>query len=240
MRAEKLEELNDYIRELQTVKKTLVASEYIFDDKNVKGSKKYLFHLKNNLLTLLQKNTSIKRKGFMDVEKYMVELANGMVVPREKIIKGGGDKSAAIVMPVTKDNNTILVVQSRSSTKESVCVEFPAGYIEEGESPEYGAKREVMEETGYLPQEMIFLDKFYQDQSCGVCAQNYSYLALGCEKVQGQNLDDNEAIRYFECSVDEVLELMERGYITDIQTKYTLNLAKPYVYQKTANAKLQK
>ena len=131
MRAEKLEELNDYIRELQTVKKTLVASEYIFDEKNVKGSKKYLFYLKNNLFKLLQKNMPIKRKGFMDVEKYMVELANGMVVPREKIIKGGGDKSAAIVMPVTKDNNTILVVQSRSSTKESVCVEFPAGYIEE-------------------------------------------------------------------------------------------------------------
>lgn len=172
----------------------------------------------------------IKRKGYMDVEKYMVELGNGMVVPREKIIKGGGDKSAAIVMPVTKDNNVVLVVQSRSSTKESVCVEFPAGYIEEGESSEFGAEREVVEETGYVPKEMIYLDKFYQDQSCGVCAYNYSFLALGCEKKYEQNLDDNEAIRYFECSVDEVVELMERGYITDIQTKYTFNLAKSYVY----------
>ena len=77
---------------------------------------------------------------------------------------------------------------------------------------------------------MIYLDKFYQDQSCGVCAYNYSYLALDCEKVQEQNLDDNEAIKYFECSLDEVLELMERGYITDIQTKYTFNLARTYVY----------
>ena len=160
-----------------------------------------------------------------------------MVVPREKLVKGGKDKSATIVMPVTRDNNTVLVVQSRSSTKESVCVEFPAGYIEEGESPEYGAEREVVEETGYVPKEMIYLDKFYQDQSCGVCAYNYSYLALDCEKVQEQNLDDNEAIRYFECSVDEVLELIERGYITDIQTKYTFNLARTYVYKKT-NEKL--
>ena len=208
MRKEKLEELNSYIEELKTIKRTLVDSEYIYDENN----------------------NTIKRKGFLNVEKYMVELANGMVVPREKIVKGGKDKSAAIVMPVTKDNNTVLVVQSRSSTKESVCVEFPAGYIEEGESPEYGAEREVVEETGYVPKEMIYLDKFYQDQSCGVCASNYSYLALDCEKVQEQNLDDNEAIRYFECSVDEVVELMERGYITDIQTKYTFNLAKPYVY----------
>ena len=208
MRKEKLEELNYYINELKTIKKTLVDSEYIYD----------------------ANNKPIKRKGFMNVEKYMVELGNGMVVPREKIIKGGGDKSAAIVMPVTKDNNVVLVVQSRSSTKESVCVEFPAGYIEDGESSEFGAEREVVEETGYVPKEMIYLDKFYQDQSCGVCAYNYSYLALNCEKKFEQNLDDNEAIRYFECSVDEVVELMERGYITDIQTKYTFNLAKSYVY----------
>lgn len=141
-------------------------------------------------------------------------------------------------MAVTKDNNVVLVVQSRSSTHESVCVEFPAGYIEEGESPEDGAKREMLEETGYVPREMIYLDKFYQDQSCGVCAYNYSYLALGCEKMQEQNLDDNEAIRYFECSIDEVMELVEKGYITDIQTKYTLNLAKPYIYQREKHGKI--
>ena len=165
----------------------------------------------------------------MNIEKYMVELDNGMIVPREKIIKGGGDKSAAIVMPITRENNAVLVVQSRSSTRESVCVEFPAGYIEDGEDPAYGGAREVAEETGYIPEEMIFLDKFYQDQSCGVCAYNYSYLALGCERKQDQNLDENEAIRFFECTIDEVIELMEMGYFTDIQTKYTLSLAKQYI-----------
>ncbi len=206
MRKEKLEELHDYINELKTVRKTLVDSEYIYE----LGKPK-------------------KRKGFMNVEKYMVELANGMVVPREKILKGGSDKSAAIVMPVTKEDNVVLVVQSRSSTHESVCVEFPAGYIEEGEDPEYGGAREVAEETGYVPEKMILLDKFYQDQSCGVCAYNYNYLALNCEKKGKQNLDENEAIRYFECTVDEVIELMEMGYLTDIQTKYTLNLAKQYI-----------
>ncbi len=216
MRKEKLEQLQDYIRKLRTVKKTLVSSECVYDK-----DKKFL-----------------KEKEFINIEKYIVELGNGMIIPREKILKGGGDKSAVIIMAVTKDNNIVLVVQSRSSTHESVCVEFPAGYIEEGESPEDGAKREMLEETGYVPREMIYLDKFYQDQSCGVCAYNYSYLALGCEKMQEQNLDDNEAIRYFECSIDEVMELVEKGYITDIQTKYTLNLAKAYIYQREKHGKI--
>lgn len=206
MRKEKLEELHSYINELKTIRKILVEPEYIYETGKLP-----------------------KRKGFMDIEKYMVELANGMVVPREKILKGGKNKSAAIVMPVTKDNNVVLVVQSRSSTHESVCVEFPAGYIEEGEDPEYGGAREVTEETGYVPEKMLLLDKFYQDQSCGVCAYNYNYLALGCEKKQNQELDENEAIRYFECQIDEVFELLERGYLTDLQTKYTLNLAKQYI-----------
>lgn len=32
---------------------------------------------------------------------------------------------------------------------EAKCVEFPAGLIDEGESPEQAAVRELMEETGY-------------------------------------------------------------------------------------------
>lgn len=206
MRKEKLEELHECINELKTVRKTLVESEYIFEDGKV-----------------------VKRKGFMDVEKYMVELSNGMVVPREKILKDGKNKSAAIVMPITKEGQVVLVVQSRSSTHESVCVEFPSGYVEEGEEPEYGGVRELIEETGYVPKQMVLLDKFYQDQSCGVCAYNYNYLALGCEKKEKQHLDENEAIRFIECSIDEVFELLEMGYFTDIQTKYTLTLAKQYI-----------
>lgn len=210
MRKEKLDELRKYIEELKTIRKSLVPSEYIYDENN----------------------RPIKRNGFLDIERYEIELANGKVVLREKILKGGKDPSAAIVMPLTVDDNTVLVVQSRSSTEESVCVEFPAGYIEDGEAPEIGGAREVAEETGYIPEKMILLDKFYQDQSCGVGAYNYSYLALGCSKARQQKLDDNEAIRYFECSIDEAIELMEQGYMTDIQSKYTLSLAKTYLKEK--------
>ena len=187
----------------------------------------YIEELKTIRRTLVERKAD--ERGFLNVEKYMVELANGMVVPREKITKGKADKSAAIILPITEDNNTILVVQSRSSTLETVSVELPAGYIEQEETPIVGAERELLEETGYLPKRLILLDKFY----------NYSFLAQDCKKVQDQSLDKDEALRFFECSIPEAMELMQQGYITDIQSKYTLNLAKPYVYQKT-NARPQK
>ena len=78
---------------------------------------------------------------------------------------------------------------------------------------------------------MRLLASFYQDQGCSA-AYNHSMLALGCKKIKEQNLDKDEIIRYFECSFDEAVELVERGYITDIQSQFTMEKAKPYVYKK--------
>ena len=114
MRKEKLEELRDYIKELQTITKERKKEEFIY----YQGTK------------------PIQRKGFINVESYNCKLQNGIIIPREKIVKGGSDGNAAIILPITKEGNTLLVVQPRVFTKETVCVELPAGYMEEGESPE--------------------------------------------------------------------------------------------------------
>lgn len=209
MRVEKLEELKGYINELKAIKKTLVPSDYVYDNMH----------------------NPVKRKGFINVEKYMVGLARGDVVVREKIVKGGRDGSAVIILPLTEDNNTLSVVQSRAFTKDTVCVELPAGYIEDGESPIAAGKRELEEETGYVPEKIELLGSYYQDQGCSA-AYNYSMLALNCKKLKMQNLDQDEFIRYFECSFDEAKELVKRGYITDLQSQYTIEKANSYIYQK--------
>ena len=122
----------------------------------------------------------------------------------------------------------MLVVQPRVFTKDKVCVELPAGYIEENEDPLTAGKRELIEETGYVPQKMQLLASFYQDQGCSA-AYNYSMLALDCQKIKDQNLDKDEVIKYFECSFDEAIELVECGYITDIQSQFTIEKAKSLV-----------
>lgn len=153
------------------------------------------------------------------------------MIPREKVIKGGKDGNAVIILPITTEGNTLLVVQPRVFTKETVCVELPAGYIEENEDPLTAGKRELEEETGYVPKTMQLLAGFYQDQGCSA-AYNYSMLALGCQKLKEQNLDKDEVIRYFECSFDEAIELVEYGYITDIQSQFTIEKVKSLVKNK--------
>lgn len=215
MRKEKLDELTTYIQELKTIKKTLMKEEFVYDSLG----------------------NPMKRKGFLQVEKYLCELANGRVIPRERIVKGTTSGNASIVVPFTKDNQIVLVVQPRNHTKESVCVELPAGYIEKQESPVDAAKRELVEETGYTSKEMHLLDSFYQDQGCS-SAYNYSFVALGCEKVRKQSLDHDEVIRYFECSMDEAFDLIKRGYICDIQSKYTLEKSRQFIKRREKNERI--
>ena len=205
MRKEKLEELRDYIKELQTIKLEKQKEKFIY-----------------------QGTEPIQRKGFINIESYNCQLQNGRIIPREKIVKRGKDGSAAIILPITKEGNTLLVVQPRVFTKETVCVELPAGYLETGEDPLTAGKRELEEETGYVPEEMQLLASFYQDQGCSA-AYNYSMVALECEKTKEQNLDKDEIIRYFECSFEEAIELVNNGYITDLQSQFTIEKAKGLV-----------
>lgn len=166
-----------------------------------------------------------KEKHFINVKSYQCELNDGRIVIRDKILKGDRDGSASIIVPITETGKVILVIQPRILTKNKISVEFPAGYIDEGENPKEAALRELREETGYIPNEMIELAEYYQDQGCS-SAYNYCYLALGCKKVYEQSLDRDEYIEYVEAYLDEVLELLDEGTINDANSIIAIERAR--------------
>ena len=159
--------------------------------------------------------------GFLSIEKYNCTLNNGSTIKREKIVKNGTDGSAAIVFPVTTDSKVILAIEPRVFTKETVDIGLPAGYIEENETPEISAIRELEEETGYTSNDLVFLGSYYQDQGCSA-AYNYYYLARNCKKVKEQNLDEGEFIKYILVSIEELKEIMQEGYIKGLNSAYAI------------------
>lgn len=171
---------------------------------------------------------SISKPKFIEVKRYDCLLNNDEIISREEIVKNNGTGSAVIVLPITKENNTVLVVEPRVFCKETVGVGLPAGYIEEHENPIVSAMRELKEETGYVSNNLIKLAEFYQDEGCSR-ALNRSYVALDAEKITNQKLDESEFIRYFECTFDEALELVDLGYIKGVNSILTLEKAKQYV-----------
>ena len=120
--------------------------------------------------------------------------------------------NASNILPITKDGNVILVVQPRVHLVRGVEVEVPAGLIDKDEDPKDAAIRELREETGYTSDEVYFLKRTNQDEGCSK-AQTYSYIALNCYKVGEPELDFDENIKVFECTFDEVKELVDMEYI---------------------------
>ena len=165
---------------------------------------------------------------FLGIETYQCLLNNGIIIPREKIIKNKRNGSAALILPVTKEDTTILTVQPRVHTRSTVGIGFPAGYIDSGETCLEAAKRELLEETGYASDEFKKICSFYQDDGCSG-AYNVGFLATNCIKVGNQQLDKDEFIKYFECSIEEVYELLENGYIEDVGSQLLLERARQYI-----------
>lgn len=177
----------------------------------------------------------VKKMGLLDCygkfltsERHLIELNNGASFVREKLVKNGEDGNACIILPVTTDDNVLLVVQPRVFTDDKIAVELPAGYVDKDEDYEMAARRELLEETGYEAEELIYLGSFYQDQGCSA-AYNKAFLATNCRKVSKQRLDGDEYIRYFLCQYDEMLELVEQGLISDAQSQLVIERSKQYM-----------
>lgn len=69
---------------------------------------------------------------------------------RKTTAKAGIDAVAiAAILRRPKDTPLIPIILQFRPPIENVCVEFPAGLIDQGEKPEQSAIRELYEETGY-------------------------------------------------------------------------------------------
>lgn len=165
--------------------------------------------------------------GFLRVLTAEYTLNNGKTIQRDRLEKNKLDGNSCTILPITKDKEVVLVVQPRVFLKSGVGVEIPAGLCDANEEAETAAKRELLEETGYTSDKFIKLTRYYQDEGCSR-AVTTCYLALDCEKVAEQNLDDDEYISIFKCTFNEMLELQEMGYISGIITIIASEKAQNY------------
>jgi 8-oxo-dGTP pyrophosphatase MutT (NUDIX family) len=116
------------------------------------------------------------------------------------------------IIPVTKDNEVVLIEQYRHGIDE-VTLEIPGGLVDDGEDPEAGAAREMAEETGYVPGKVILIGKSRPNPAIQN-NWNYHYLALDCELKEKVKFDENESIAVRLVPLQEIPGLIGEGKIT--------------------------
>ncbi len=147
--------------------------------------------LKEELSVVSIKQVPPTEKSFLTVENYQVILNNGAIFNRQKLVKNKRDGNAVVIVPITEDNKSFVIVQPRVFTASGLGVEIPAGYIDQGETEEEAARRELREEIGCEAEQLIPLKSYYQDQGISG-AYNTCFLALGCRECYQQKLDRDE------------------------------------------------
>ena len=80
----------------------------------------------------------------IDLALQSVVLADGTSADREVVIHRG----AVALVPMVNENHVCLVRNDRHAVGKTL-LEVPAGTIDEGETPDQTARRELAEETGY-------------------------------------------------------------------------------------------
>ena len=152
---------------------------------------------------------------FIDLIEEEYLLPNNKTITRERIIKNM-HKEAVIVIAITDDNKYILLAQNRIDNK--VSLEFPSGYIEDGETCIEGAVRELLEETGYVSNSVNYLDSYYSQ--LGIDSSiTHIVVANNCIKQYNQTLSPHEYINYMKFTFEELTELINENIINGVGNK---------------------
>jgi ADP-ribose pyrophosphatase len=96
------------------------------------------------------------------------------------------------VIPLTPDDHVVMVEQWRHGSR-TIELETPGGLMDDGETPEVCARRELLEETGYEPGQLVHLGTVKPNPAIQSNLQHY-LLATGCRQVTVLNLDHAEDI----------------------------------------------
>lgn len=164
-------------------------------------------NLKDMKWTTLESDLIFDRP-WLRARRDKVQLPDGTIHPEYYVLEY---PSWINVIAITPEGKFVLVRQYRHGLGDTF-FELVAGCVEPGEDPEAGARRELLEETGYSGGEWQLMSVISANPS----ANNnltYCYLAQGVVRTSEQHLDSTEDIEVHLLTRDELFELLSSDQI---------------------------
>lgn len=158
----------------------------------------------------------------IDVEKKTVKLSNGKNVNRD-IVR---HKGASVIIPITNKNEIYMVKQFRKAI-ERVLIEVPAGKIDKNEDPKVCAIRELKEETGIIAKNIKRILSIYSTP--GFCDE-ILHIYIATDLIEGEACsDEDEFLISKKIKIEELIEMIYRGEITDAKSIICILTAEKYI-----------
>ena len=152
-----------------------------------------------------------------------VLLPNGKTAVREYVKHVG----AVCILPLTDEGEVVLERQFRYPFHE-VIVEIPAGKLDSpDENVQKAALRELREETGIVPAELIDLGAYYG--SPAIMGEHIQmFLARGLS-FGAQELDADEFLEIFTVPFEKAVEMVLQNEIPDGKTQLAILKTRAYI-----------
>lgn len=138
-----------------------------------------------------------------DIYQWDQELYDGTTEVFEKAVR----PDTAVIFPILPDGNILLVEDTQPD--RGMIVTAPAGKVEDGETPQETACRELLEETGYSVDDAELLYSFQPERKLDY--KVYVFVGHGAKQVKEPMPEPGEKIVLKPISFDELVELVERG-----------------------------
>jgi len=174
---------------------------------------------KSNWVTLSRK-TIFESKPYLRVEMHHIQLPSGEIIHDWPWI----DSPDYVNIAALTESKHVLAFRQFKYAVQAETLAAVGGYLKPGEDPLAGAKRELLEETGFVSDHWRSLGKFVVDGNRGN-GHAHLFLAQNAHKVTGIVSDDLEDQDLLFLSLDEVKEALAKGEFKCLPWQTVMSLA---------------
>ena len=168
------------------------------------------------------KSVRILRDETLCVGRRVSLIKRVLHVEGKELVKDVIDFGEAVaIVPITDDEQVIMLRQYRAAVNDWI-YEIPAGRIEEGESIEEAARRELIEETGYEPGILRRVISVYT--APGYSNEVLHILVARKLRYVGAKPEAGEIIEVVKIPLNEALKFIIKEKIVDAKTVIALTL----------------
>ncbi len=175
-----------------------------------KGKRIYMKNLSNLLWTKGAKTLLCKTK-IADITEVAYTSPEGKTSPF--IVLDAPDWVITVPLIQRDGENFFIMVKQWRHGAGQLSIEFPGGVINAGEKPETGARRELLEETGYKAGKLVHLGSVFTNPAI-MSNKIHFFAATDLINTKARQLDDDEYLDFLIEPVKKIYGSMgEEPYI---------------------------